>query len=87
MSPRVKLQIGERTAVLTGAGFSRGVGIPLQDELLESLVSPDHVLLVKALLGLPFDAHLGLEAFLSACDLTAALDPSDDTGLNSKSLR
>jgi hypothetical protein len=86
MSRDVEIKRGERTVALTGAGFSKGIGMPLQDELLDSLVSEEAQLISKAIVGKDLDDHLGIEEFFSISDFQEFMEKGASAGLNSQSL-
>ncbi len=76
----------ERTVILTGAGFVRGIGIPLQDELLEEILSKDKEILriYNFLTRQDLDRSVGIEEFLTAMDFDEVI--SGNSSWSSKSL-
>jgi len=82
----IRVNPAERTVALIGAGFSKGIGIPLQDELLGSLVTEGGQLLSKAIIGRDFDDHLGIEEFFTISDFHEFLELTSSGGSDSRSL-
>jgi len=82
----IRVNPAERTVALIGAGFSKGIGIPLQDELLGSLVTEGGQLLSKAIIGRDFDDHLGIEEFFTISDFHEFLERTSSGGSDSRSL-
>lgn len=67
------LRPDERTVVLTGAGFSRGLGAPLQDELLETVVPEPMLRIHNFLRRREFRHPIGIEEFLTSLDFEETL--------------
>jgi hypothetical protein len=63
----------EQTVVLTGAGFSRGLGIPLQDELVKLVVGEEILRLHNLSLRRDPDYRVGIEEFLTSMDFEETL--------------
>ncbi len=67
------LRPDERTVVLSGAGFSRGLGIPLQDELLETVVPEPMLRIHNFLRRRQFRHPIRIEDFLTSLDFEEGL--------------
>lgn len=74
MNPKLHLSLSKRAAVLTGAGFSHSVGLPLQRELLDSVVHPDMIKIHNYLMGRNFGDPADIEEFLSSIDFDNMLE-------------
>lgn len=83
--PQLRLNKRERTVVLAGAGFSKCMGVPLQDELLHRLITPDGLLIHRVVYGVPESVTVGIEDFLTASDFEDAILGEQST--SSRSLR
>lgn len=68
MNATLSLSLDGPIVILTGAGFSKSVGLPLQRELLEGVVPPDIIRIHNFFMGRPLDASADLEEFLSSID-------------------
>lgn len=73
MRKPVNIPLEEGAVVLLGAGFSRTVGLPLMNELLERSVPEDIIEVVRYLGGFGPDRDMSIEDFLTVCDFEDAL--------------
>lgn len=84
--PQLRVRRNERTVILAGAGFSRCLGAPLQDELLHKLITSDVLLIHRVAYGFPDGVKVGIEDFLAAADFEEAIQ-GRASEISSKGLR
>jgi len=68
MNLKLHLSSRESTIILTGAEFSKSVGLPLQRELLEAVVPPNIIKIHNYFMGRNPENPADIEEFLSSID-------------------
>ena len=74
INSKLQLSSSQPTVILTGAGFSKSVGLPLQRELLESVVPPNIIKIHNYFMGRNLEEPADIEEFLSSIDFDEMLE-------------
>ncbi len=69
----LEVSAAEKTVILSGAGFSAGLGVPLQNELVERVLDENIVRLYNFMNRCELDRRIGIEEFLTSWDFEEAL--------------
>lgn len=78
MTNLLRLRSNDATVIVTGAGFSKSLGLPLQNELLENVVPADFIELSKYLSGVGPNREMGVEDFLTFLEFDDLVHPGGE---------